>query len=167
MKIPCLRSLLPVALTCFLLAAGGSLMLHRHARHTRLATEERTRLLRSLAPEIQRLERYEAVGQALLAVQRGGLALPTPPPGSARPETREVKRQPPAGGWRAVQLAMAWPRLKTDDALRLAAYYATNQPAWRISELQIDALDEPGQCRLSLMIESVEPASADGDLPAP
>ena len=72
------------------------------------------------------------------------------------PSRREFRRLPTVGGWRGQQLEMEWPLIATRTALDVAAFCATNPPAWRLARLQIEALETTGSSRLQLTLERVE-----------
>ncbi len=151
--------LLSGTLVGFVLTAILCLFMQRtYSGHLR-RQEARLRILKTLAPDQQRLSRYEAIERALRQAQAGGLVTPVQPAGWPIPERREMKRLSVAGDWRGVQLEMAWPELETGAALAFISYYSTNFPAWRLARLNLDALEPAGKSRLNLVLESAEPAS--------
>lgn len=151
--------LLSGTLAGFVLTAILCFFLHRTYSGHLSRQEGRLRILKTLVPDQQRLSCYEAIERALRQAQAGGLVTPTQPEGWPIPERREMKRLAVAGDWRGVQLEMAWPQLETEAALAFISYYSTNFPAWRLSRLNLDALESAGKSRLDLVLESAEPAS--------
>jgi hypothetical protein len=145
-----------LTLACFLLAALLALRLHQKSRAMRSLHERHRRLLLTLTPDLQRLDRYEAIELALRDALQVGAAVPALPAALPAPVRRDMKRLPAMGEWSGVRLELAWPQLETRTALDLISFYATNPPAWRIERLQLDTLDPPGASRLQLTLERVE-----------
>ena len=144
------------ALAGFLLAALAALNFRAQNRARQEDLGNRQRLLVSLAPELERLDRYEDTELALRDAQHRDAAPPALPARFPAPSRREFRRLPTVGGWRGQQLEMEWPLIATRTALDVAAFCATNPPAWRLARLQIDALDTVGNSRLQLTLERVE-----------
>ncbi|MGI6099268.1 MAG: hypothetical protein GX174_09990 [Lentisphaerae bacterium] len=144
------------ALIGFILLALLALQFHRQSVARQNDIRNRQRLLASLAPDLERLQRYEDVERAIRDALHRDAAPPTLPAHLPAPAGRETKRLPPAGGWRGLQLEMTWPRIETPKALEVAVFCATNPPAWRLGRLQIEALENAGHCRLQLTLERVE-----------
>ena len=146
------------ALAGFLLAALVALQLHGQNRARQKEIRHRQRLLATLTPELERLDRYKAIELAIRDALRHDGLLPALPRGVPVPEQRESKRLPAAGGWRGLQMELGWPRIATRHALETLSYCATNPAAWRLAHLNIEALDTAGSCRLLLTLERVEPS---------
>ena len=145
------------ALLLFLVTLVVSLGLRRMAADRMQDLERRQRTLQALAPDLERLARYEAVEAALAADVAAG-RLPAPPDGSPAPDVEERKVMPAVGAWRDVQVELGWRRLETGTALRLASHYMAHQPPWRVARLYMQALETAGTCRLELRLESAQPA---------
>jgi hypothetical protein len=144
------------ALAGFLLAALIALQLHGQNRARQEEIRHRQRLLATLTPELERLERYEAIERAIRDALYRDALLPALPRDVPVPEQRETKRLPAAGGWRGLQMELGWPRIATRHALAAISYCATNPAAWRLAHLRIEALETAGNCRLQLTLERVE-----------
>lgn len=152
------RLLRSAALLWVVVAAACLAMLRLHARQLERCAAQR-RLLAALTPEVERLERYEAVAAALRDAPPLPAEAPVPPEGwRLAPERRELTRLPAAGGWRGVRAELAWTRLPAVEAFALLSHVVTSRPPWRVTNMRLEALSEPGQVRLEMTLETAETA---------
>lgn len=123
----------------------------------------RVRLLRSLAPDLRRLEAYETAAAGLRQQGRtpGGSMAGLLPENFLPPERKSLRRLTPVGGWIGLQAELAWPRLATTHAFALLAHAGAARPPWRAAKLRLEALPERGAVRLEVVFESAEPEVAD------
>ncbi len=151
------RRLLRLAALLWLAVVVACLaMLRRHAVQLDRCAAQR-RLLATLDPDVERLERHDSVAAALRAAPPLSSEAPLLPAGwSLAPERRVLKRLPAAGGWRGVRAELAWSRLPAAEAFALLSHVATSRPPWRVSNLRLEALSDPGQVRLEATLETAE-----------
>lgn len=154
------RHLLLAALLIHVVTVAACLGLRRAAADRMQDLARRQRTLRALAPDLERLARYEAIETALRAAQPEASQPPEPPVGSPAPDLQEHKPLPTVGAWSGIQVELGWTHLETAAALRLASHYMAHQPPWRLARLHLVALETTGACRLELRLESARPAAA-------
>jgi hypothetical protein len=161
------RSRWAVAWLVALLAALGGVHAFRTAADCDRQVRVRQSLLDSLVPDAERLAVYRrtearlrrawaASGTVAQAADPAALL----PPGCSAPARTAVARTEPAAGWVGVSATLSWERLAASNALAAAAAWTAASPPWRLAELNIEALREEGDVRLSARVETAEPAPA-------
>lgn len=109
-----------------------------------------------LAPDLQRLENYEATEQDLLSRPPidGNLKIPAALP---TPAQREMRRSAPVGDWFARQADLRWEDIPVETAFTIVNQL--NQSGWRLARLALGASHTQGRCNLELTMEGASPAN--------